>query len=134
MNLLKVLKTLRNLKIWANPSAKDKAESCLHPDNLIEVDSDDIIKGELGEDYNGMVMGHYNKTAESVLVPGEDLKSIIDEPSEASMVKDGLNLQDYQSGESIDGRNQFNILARDKTKDVIKLTSQSRNPKSIELT
>ena len=49
LNLIKVLKTLRNLKIGMDATIRsDQSPAILHPKNVIEVDSDDLLMNSLG--------------------------------------------------------------------------------------
>ena len=41
---MKILKTIRNSKLLHNANKEDEAKLILESDNLIEVDTDDIVK------------------------------------------------------------------------------------------
>lgn len=45
LNIVKILRGLRNLKLLAKPSDVRKAQLVLEPDNIIAVDSEDIRNG-----------------------------------------------------------------------------------------
>lgn len=73
-NLVKLMKTIKNLKIMMDPTKYQKAQCIFHAKNVIEVDSDDIIRNQMGENFKGMMTGNFLRNLNT---PGEydDAKS-----------------------------------------------------------
>lgn len=74
LDIVRVLKRLRRTKIFQarKLSKEQRAELMLEPLNLIEVDTEDIIANDFGDDYNGLEMFNLNSQDDANFRPSND--------------------------------------------------------------